>query len=346
MSAVRDQTRDIFDIIGTYFVNTYWFPLYKHAHDAFSERQFPNLPDGYKVIVDRYRVAFCTAQDSQGRENPNYSKIINDVKNNYNTWLQTDLSLGDFIDIVCRQIIPGDVYKTLGRQDNRKDELFRKAITQSVTNFTVYVATEGLADVINDRGPTAKQKMALWKEEFIRILYNERDELYGRFMATKSGVSSRKANHISREAFDKMTEQIKKLIFEKAKIQKSLNMFVFAAKKQQEVDAAKIAELTAMLGAGAGRGRAPARFTPVLATEPVSSDETFSEEESSEDGSKLPKINNPAGDDFLKKGNDLDKSITAPLDDVPEYSGEDFEQKDAPVENSSEESSSEMSMDE
>jgi len=338
--SVRDQTRDIFDIIATYFVNTYWFPLYKHSHDAFSERQFSNHADAYKVIVDRYRVAFCTLQDSQGRENANYSKIVTDVKNNYNTWLQMDLSLGDFIDIVCRQIIPGDVYKTLSRQDNRKDELFRKAITQSVTNFTLYVSTEGLADVMNHRGVDAKKYMSMWKEEFIRILYHERDELYARFMATKSGVNPKKAgNHISREAFDKMTEQIKKLIFEKAKLQKELNMFISAAKRQRQIDASKIAELKAMLEARpAGRVRpAPMALPPA----PIS-EETSSEEPSNDE---LERINDPSQEDFPKKDN-LDKSISAPLDNVEEYSGDDFDRKGPIVDEDSSEDSSDMSLDE
>jgi hypothetical protein len=343
---VRDQTRDIFDIIATYFVNTYWFPLYKHAHDAYSERQFSNLPDAYKVMIDRYRVAFCIVQDSQGRENPNYSKIVTDVKNNYNEWLSTDLSFGDFIDVVCRQIIPDDVYKKLGRQDNRKDELFRKTITQTVTNFTVYVATEGLGYVMNDRGPTCKQRMSLWKEEFIRILYGERDELYGRFMATKSGINPKKSgNHISREAFDKMVEQIKKLIFEKAHLQKELNMFVSASKNQRAVDNAKIAELTALLAGSRPIGRAPPRVPMAMPTEEVSSDVT-SEEESS--GDNLERINDPSKDDFLSKNKqDLGSDITAPLDRIPEYSVDDLDVKNPPKKNeSSEESSSEMSMDE
>lgn len=351
----RDQTRDIFDIIATYFVNTYWFPLYKHAFDAFSERQFSNIEEAYKVMIDRYRVAFCVTQDSQGRENPNYSKIIVDLQNNYNTWLNNNLSLGDFIDIVCRQIIPIDVYKSLGRQDNRKDDLFRKTITQSVTNFTVYVATIGLADVIKGRAAgAAKQRMAAWKDEFIKILYTERDILYGRFMATKSGVdpNKQKNNQISREAFDRMLAKIKQLIEEKAKIQKELNIFVFAAKKQHETDTAKIAELTALL-AGANAGpvrpapRRPAALPTVEEVEEVSSEEESSVEQSAP---KLERINDPSKDDFLKKkavgvGS---SDITKPLDDVESYSGDDFVERGPPPKETEEEteSSSEMSADE
>ena len=352
---MSDQTRDIFDIISTYFVNTYWFHLYKHAVDANNERQFPTLEDAYKVMVDRYRQAFCVTQDAQGRQNQNYNKIVADLQKNYNTWMQTDLSLGDFIDIVCRQIIPDDVYKKLSRQDNRKDELFRKAITQAVTNFTVFVATRGLVDVIRNR--TSKQAMAAWKEEYIRIMYSERDELYGRFMASKSGVDPTKIqkNQISREAFDKMTEHLKRVIYEKAKVQKELNLYIAFSKKQREVDQSKIAELEALL-AGATAGRpAPRRQAPAalprveVVQEAAESVEDSSEEPSEASPPKLERINDPAKDDFLKKKTGVVEAshITKALDDVPEYSGEDFVSKGPPDEDdSSEYSSGSMSMDE
>jgi len=351
----RDQTRDIFDIIATYFVNTYWLPLYKHAFDAFSERQFPNIEEAYKVMIDRYRVAFCVTQDSQGRENANYSKIIVDLQNNYNTWLNTNLSLGDFIDIVCRQIIPVDVYKSLSRQDNRKDELFRKTITQAVTNFTVYVATIGLADVTKGRaGTVAKQRMAAWKEEFIKIMYTERDTLYGRFMATKSGVNpnKQKDSQISREAFDKMLLKIKQLIEEKAKIQKELNMFVFASKKQREADTAKIAELNALLGGANTNVAKPAPRRPAALPTVEEVEEISSEEESIEESApKMERINDPTKDDFLrnkaKNAGAVASDVTKALDDVESYSGDDFVEKEPPPrETEDETSSSEMSADE
>lgn len=348
MLPARDQTRDIFDCIATYFVNTYWTHLYKHAFDSYTERQYNTIDDSYKVMADRYRVAFCVTHDAQGKENKNYIKIITDLHNNYNVWMKSDLSLGDFIDIVCRQIIPEDVYKNLGRQDNRKDELFRKTITQAVTNFTYFVSTMGVNDVINVRDANRSEpKKSAWKEEFIKILYHERDELSGRFMATKIGVdpSKREKNQISREAFDKMTIQIKKLIYEKAAIQKELNTFIFAARKQQEVDRAKIAELTAMLSSDFSNNRKVAlRVAPQKAALPKI-EELPSEEESSEASSNgsLEKINDPAKDTFLKKGK-ADSSITAPLDELSSYSGD-----DAPAglpKDESDDDSSSMSMDE
>lgn len=351
----RDQTRDIFDVIATYFVNTYWFPLFKHAFDSFSERQFPNIEDAYKVMIDRYRVAFCVKQNSQGRENANYSKIITDLQNNYNTWMDSKLTCGDFIDIVCKQIIPEDMYKTLGRQDTRKDELFRKTITQAVTNFTVFVSTQGLNGVVKQRDATnSKTNQMMLKEEFIKILYHERNELYGRFMATKSGVDpSKRQNNISSEAFDRMAQKIKELIHEKAKIQNELNLVLFAAKKESAAQKARIAELTTQLANTGGR-RAP----PPPKVQEIGSDEeeVTSEDDSSEVQSSkgLEKINDPTKDDFITKkiatsGAPLTKNdpITQPLDEVPDYSGEDVSIKAPPRKNSnSSDESTSMSMDE
>lgn len=336
----RDQTRDIFDIVSTYFVNTYWFHLYKHAYEAFEQRQFGTLDDAYKVMADRYRIAFSAPQNAQGKENTNYVKIIGDLRNQYNTWMQTNLSQGDFVDIICKQLLPEDTYKTLGRQDSRKDDVFRKTIVQAVTNFTVFVSTEGLADVLKIRDPAqAKPRQQAWKEEFIQILYDLRNELYGRFMATKTGVNPNKRNQkdqISKEAFDKMVEKLKQLISEKAKIQQSLNTYIFAANKRMEADKAKIAELEAKLEA-ALRAIPPRRGAPPPIqldnkSAESSSGEDVSSEEPSEEPSKeqkLPRINNPE-EETLHKQKASDKDITAPLDEVPEYSGDDFVEKGPP----------------
>ena len=359
----RDQTRDIFDIVSTYFANTYWFHLYKHAHDAYEQRQFGTVEDAYKVMVDRYRIAFSAAQNAQGKENVNYVKIITDLRNQYNTWMQVNLSLGDFIDVICRQLLPDDTYKSLGRQDTRKDDVFRKTIVQAVTNFTVYVATEGLTDVIRSRDPAAaKPKQLAWKEEFIQILYDLRNDLYGRFMATKTGVNPNKMRNqkdqISKEAFDKMVEKIKQLILDKAKIQKSLNTYIFATKKQMETDKAKIAELEAKLET-AYRSIPPKRGmpppAPIFSTKTVEessgSDEDVSSEPPSEErkSSKIERINNP-DEEVTTQQKAQDKEITAPLDEVPEYSGDDFVEKGPPKgaseEISSIEDSSALSADE
>lgn len=339
----RDQTRDIFDIVSTYFTNTYWFHLYKHAHDAYEQRHYGTIEDAYKVMVERYRIAFSAPQNAQGKENVNYVKIITDLRNQYNTWMQTNLTLGDFIDVICKQLLPEDTYKSLGRQDSRKDDVFRKTIVQAVTNFTVYVSTEGLADVTRVREPAAaKPRQQAWKEEFIQILYDLRNDLYGRFMATKTGVNPSKMRNqkdqISKEAFDKMVEKIKQLISEKAAIQKSLNTYIFAANKRMETDKAKIAELEAKLEA-AYRAMPPKRGVPpplpVVSSKTVDessgSDEDVSSEEPSDDvkSPKIERINNPEEEiDPVQKAKD--KEITAPLDEVPEYSGDDFVEKGPP----------------
>lgn len=340
----RDQTRDIFDIVSTYFTNTYWFHLYKHAHDAYDQRQFGTIDDAYKVMVDRYRIAFSAPQNAQGKENTNYVKIITDLHNQYNTWMHTNLTLGDFIDVICKQLLPDDTYKSLGRQDTRKDDVFRKTIVQAVTNFTVYASTEGLNDVIRVRDPiTAKPRQQAWKEEFIQILYDLRNNLYGRFMATKTGVNPHKMRNqkdqISKEAFDKMVEKIRQLIAEKAKVQKSLNTYIFAANKRMEADKAKIAELEAKLET-AYRAMPAKRVVPQMpsissakaaAEESSGSDEDVSSEDPSEEkkSSKLERINNPE-DEITDKQKDKDREITAPLDEVPEYSGDDFVVKGPP----------------
>lgn len=315
---MSDESRDIFDVLSTYFVNCYWNELYKHANDAFVQQQFNSLSDAYCEMIERYRRAF-TELDPNERVNHNYDRIMKDIHNSYNFYFRSTSTFSDFIDILSKQFIPKDLYAGLPRQDKRKDEIVRRALTKVVNAFSLFTATNGLQAAIQGRNQNAQQNMMGWKQKGIELFNKERSELYARSMAGKTGIDPNKKEGISREAFEKMQEKLKELIHDKADLQKKLNdhvKYIHLLKRRiGELEKAKTQVVVAdpMV-------RQKPRLPKVSRVEEII--ESSDEEKEEEETEQLPRINNP--DEKDQKKDDKLAEVAAPLDELSEYSGEDF----------------------
>jgi hypothetical protein len=317
---MADNTRDIFDVMSTYFVNCYWNELFKHANDAFVQQQFPTLGESYCEMVERYRRAF-TDLDPNERVNHNYDRILKDIHNSFNFYFQSQSSYSDFIDTISKQFIPRDLYASLPRQDRRKDEMVRRVLTKVVNTFSMFTATEGLVTVTQGRGQNAQQNMMNWKVKGIELFNKERSDLYARAMAGKTGVDPNKKEGISREAFEKMQEKIKELIHEKADLRKKLNshaQYINLLKRKIAESERDRAEAVAVADPRVSRRTRLPKITAV--EKAIESSEDDDEEEEEEEA--IPRINDPEEKD--QNPHNPIGQIAAPLDDLSEYSGEDF----------------------
>ncbi len=314
---MNDESRDIFDVLSTYFVNCYWNELYKHANDAFVEQQFNSLGEAYCEMIERYRRAF-TELDPNERVNHNYDRIMKDIHNSYNFYFRSTSTFSDFIDVLSKQFIPKDLYASLPRQDKRKDEIVRRALSKVVNAFSLFTATNGLQIAIQGRTQNAQQNMTGWKQKGIELFNKERSDLYARSMAGKTGIDPNKKEGISREAFEKMQEKIKDLIHDKADLQKKLNdhvKYIHLLKRRiAELEKSKPVVVADPLTRQKPRLPKSSRVEEITDASPVSSEEEVTE--------KLPRINNPEEKD--QKPDDPLADIAAPLDELSEYSGEDF----------------------
>ena len=321
---MNNESRDIFDVLSAYFVNCYWNELYKHANDAFVQQHFNTIGESYCEMVERYRRAFTESDPKE--KNHNFERILTDIHNSYNFYFKSHSNISDFIDVLSKHFIPRDLYASLPRQDRRKDDMIRRVLTKVINAFSLFTATEGLVTVTQGRGQNAQQNMMGWKAKGIELFNKERSELYARAMAKKTGVDPNKKEGISREAFEKMQEKLKELIHEKADLRKQLNNHV----RYIQLLKRRVAELekertTAVVIAdpNAGRRSLP-KASAVNRVFESSSDESEEEEEEEEEEVEegLPRINNP--DEKDQNPNDVLANVAGPLENLTEYSGEDF----------------------
>jgi hypothetical protein len=314
-----NESRDIFDVLSTYFVNCYWNELFKHANDALIQQQFNSIGDSYCEMVERYRRAFTDYNPKE--RNHNYERILKDIHNSYNFYFRSNSSYTDFIDVLSKQFIPRDIYASLPRQDRRKDEMVKRVLCKVVNAFSLFTVTEGLSTVTQGRGQRAKDNMMAWKAKGIELFNKERSELYARAMAEKTGVDPNKKEGISREAFEKMQGKIKELIMEKAELRKQLNKYgqYINLLKRRVAELEKEKAQTVVVADPMPRRRvALPKQTAVVAA----MDSSVDEDEDEEEEEPLPRINDPNEKD--QSPNDTLAGVADPLENLSEYSGEDF----------------------
>jgi hypothetical protein len=333
MSHSKLNPEHIFEVIAVYFTNCYYNDLYKHAVTEWQNKKFKTLDDAYRTTINQYNKAFYKVPASSAPQNKNYFRIINDIKNRYEHYLDHKTTLGGFIDIICRCILPADVYNKMPRQGTNKDKIFRRALTKAVSMFTVYIVKNGISTVLGQSGDKhPKKSMNKLKEHFIGILTGERDELYSIHMSAKSGIPIDKNTTAAPKALQEAMARIKKLIKEKAALINIVNTHVDRIKKMTNANKEKddiILKLQKQLPSKKSRRR---RREPVIVVEPRRDEPQNSQKEQ------------PTEQPFKKTDNVI-KEIEG-----DEYSGEDFVD-DKPVEEmssseSSFESDDELSADE
>lgn len=222
----------VFEVIAVYFANCYWNPLYKAAKDAYLEGQIESLEESYRTTIERYHKAFCGSSPGP-RANKHYLDIIKDLHQNYRNYLQTGQTLMDFIDTCTRFFLPKEYYKTMARQDPKKDVIFKQILTKTLTKFTAFVLQEEVARAVKkevrNNQEMQKQFLATWKKKIVEILTGERNEFCSLIMAKNSGVDLRNKEDIPtipKEVCDKMQGKIRELIDEKAALAADYNKLV------------------------------------------------------------------------------------------------------------------------
>ena len=219
----------IFEVVGVYFANTYWNHLHKSAIDEWSEEKFATKEEAFKTTAERYSRAFCAPNDKTERINKHYLAILKDLHNNYKTYLETSDTLLGFIDTLSRFLLPKEYYKTLARQDPRKDNIIRKILTKTVARFTIFVTQQEAKKAVDDKERKNTRNVEHWKKKIIDLLVQERNEFCSLLLAKNSGVDIKNRDEIPsipKEVCDKLQSRIKDLITEKSEITQERNKLV------------------------------------------------------------------------------------------------------------------------
>lgn len=202
----------VYDIVGTYFVKTFWTSLYDIAKEETSRLKTQSIADVYARTVDIYVSTVTKREAAEERTNKSYIAIVKDIYNDTKKYIPIG-TITDFIDFVVKQFVHPDYYTVLSKQSQTKETLFRNILSKALGQFSIFVTTDELSIVLDlaERKKNWEKHMNNWQKKFIQILQNEKSELHKLFLAEKHGV--RLANGQPVDMSEKLQSQIKSLNF-------------------------------------------------------------------------------------------------------------------------------------
>lgn len=213
----------VFDIVGTYFVRTFWNSLYDIAVNNFakSSDRYNTLEDAYIGAVDIYTRAVSKRETSQEKTNKSYVAIVKDLYEETKKYIDKIHTLADFIDYVTRQFIHPDYYSVMSHHASAKETMFRNILKEALGQFAIYVTTDEISVVLDkdERQNNWEPNLRAWQNKFIAILQNEKTKLVKLFLAQKHGVkvsADHEAETVPKVVCDKMVAKIKEMSTELA----------------------------------------------------------------------------------------------------------------------------------
>ena len=162
-----DTSVMVFDIIGTYFVKTYWTSLYDIACTNYENKRYKSLEDAYIGSVDMYNMAVSKREHSKDKINKSYVILIKDLFRETKTYIPQIATLADFIDFVMRQLVPTEYFSAISHQSTFKESMFRNILREVLTQFSLFVVSEEIEIVLNsdERKDNWSANLKLWQEK-------------------------------------------------------------------------------------------------------------------------------------------------------------------------------------
>ena len=196
-----------FDVIGSYFVDTFYNHLYQPAVSKSSNTDSVN--DTYRDHVKAYMYAVKSDKES-------YNKIVNGLHKYYIQVLtaHTTTNFASFIDLIVSMFVPKEYYSEMSI--DTKDELFNNIICGLVGSLGAFTTQpDTLNQIIKYHDINFQVTIRQIQERAITILLAKRDMLHHRFLNEISETQET----VSYQIVDNLKRAIKKLVREKADLQ-------------------------------------------------------------------------------------------------------------------------------
>ena len=312
---ISDSTATkVFEITGVYFVNCYFNQLYNHAYNEWKKKNFETLLEAYRAAITMYNDAFSKVLANRGSNH--FMNIIKDLHQYYQHHMHNNNSLEKFVDVFASCLLPKEEYDHLATKFKAKEKIFQKALTQTMTKFTIYYIEEIMDKALkirNDNDQVKQQLLYQIKEDFVELLKFERNKLHSMSIAARNGVSLNSGNVVPKELFTPFKQQIKKLIEEKHQLTQQLNKYADLIERLKNIleDKEKVIETLSQKPAVQVIQSAPARRQPAPRKLPEPEPSTLAPPPS------------PIYEDTLADTG-IDVEDLPSVKNLPEYTGEEY----------------------
>ena len=234
------RTISIFEVIGSYFVDTF----YNHLHATSQKNHEMRASNGKnRSLTDEYKFTLETYLKGISNDHKYYEKAIKGVLEAYRTHTKyTTISMLDFINEILQHYLPEEHFTILNTE--QKFFFLNKIITQLVKAvITEITQIQYMRMVIDDHAN--EQNVRLWMEIVVDMQIMIRETLFNEFIKQERGstngrdISETVDVEVVRKIVDsrnKLWEEVQSLLKQKCELEVELSR----AKKIVEVLYAKV----------------------------------------------------------------------------------------------------------
>jgi hypothetical protein len=184
-----------FDIVGSFFVDTFYNDLYLKAKDAFAKGRAQSLTDAYRGYITQYVKTISAVTEA-------YMKVVKNLHEYYQKSMSYPSTLSDFIDSMVSKFIPPLYYRDF--TPNNKDRTLHEIIIKT-TNLlgTSVTTTDMMQRIIDDHRNPGNVNML--QDMILDIFLMQREEYYSKF--TKEIVNEN--DKVPMDVYNKMKSALK-----------------------------------------------------------------------------------------------------------------------------------------
>ena len=204
-----EETISNFDILGSYFVHTFYNVLYNRAkHRRASSKNRETLTYHYKILLKKYSDVM---ELSKGVTAPR-KKLMKDVHEYYADKTRfKSYTYSDFLTKITSEFLPTELVDDITNQ--QKQKVFEECIINAITSFEQKIQQGYIKYIIDDH--KNRENTKLLRDIFIDCLIFQRERLYNK-------IAKRSVEHyIPRHIADKLNVE-RNLALEKCRSMTSI----------------------------------------------------------------------------------------------------------------------------
>jgi regulator of replication initiation timing len=187
MEAVRD---DVFsknsEIVVSFFTNRFYNEIYRVASEEFAKRGGRSRTNTYAQYLTTYLAELETSRDTRG------VKMLDTVRAlcSYYCKFAGETPLGEFVDCILGQIVPGEFYGSMGMGE--RDGMFCDVIKQVATGMGESALKPRMLQLIIDDRAHHQIGTNILHDVGMEIIRNFKASLISKLYSKSQGASSRR----------------------------------------------------------------------------------------------------------------------------------------------------------
>jgi len=191
----------IFDILGSFFVDTVYNQLYLVSRSLVREAKASSITDAYKGTIINYMSGISSRKDL-------YMGVVKNLHEYYQKSNRLCIVFSEFEDKIVSNFIPPEYYRDF--TETRKDTVLHDIIIKTVNKFGETVLSYEVLKKIIDNHRNL-ENVTFLQDKIIDIFIIQRENYYAKF-AEK--ISSKNANNM---VSSRLVDKLKKAVVEETK---------------------------------------------------------------------------------------------------------------------------------